>query len=670
MRADAPAQPSLAQLDIALAQPVTATGALVADTGFRPKVDGFSFRNYDGGDNLTAEALQRMFGAAVCGAGEGTTCILTPPAQQWMDRYNQAMAGGGHCYGFSTLSLLFFDQEAESSAFGAPRTAGLRLAGNQPLQQEIAYAWAFQALPAVRNAGVLGTPKAILAALIKGLNAGPANGESYTLAFVKRDGSGGHAVTPYAVEDRGNDQFAVLVYDSNFPGEERSLLIHRAANTWSYQAAANPKRASGRYDGDAASHTLFLFPTSPALGLQPCPFCAPTPGTTAAPAKGQALTQVYVDGPAQTFGQLVIADEQGRQFGYSGGWLHTELPGVKQYPLFTRDLWADALAPDYFVPADQAYALQIDGSKLEHAAAGDIVMIGRGFTLAARNIQVDPDQEPSVLYPAADGSGLRFDSTGVESPTFSLATEADGTSYALTIAGADLAAGATADLALDGQGALRVEFTGVTEPVQYDLELRRIDAAGETTFAHTDLEYLPDSVVYVDYGAWTGEGDLEVQTDANGDGTIDNTEALPDEAPVEGQTVCGPDAAPDDPACSPPADATLDPATDPSITCDADGTCVDANGDLITPDAATPDVTPEPTDAGAEPVDPNAPPADATADPNAVPADATALPTDPNAVPTDPNAVSTDANAVPTDPNAAPADTGNYPCDPDLGCPP
>ena len=91
--------------------PVTAalatTGTVVADTGFRPKVDGFSFRNYDGGSNLTGAALQRLFGPDVCAGGQDAPCLLTPAAEQWMGHYNRLMAAGGHCYGFSTLSQLF-----------------------------------------------------------------------------------------------------------------------------------------------------------------------------------------------------------------------------------------------------------------------------------------------------------------------------------------------------------------------------------------------------------------------------------------------------------------------------------------------------------------------------------------------------------------------------------
>src|SRR5579859_5354079 len=41
------------------------TGKLIADTGFRPAVDGFNFPNYNnsiGAENLTADEMRALFG--------------------------------------------------------------------------------------------------------------------------------------------------------------------------------------------------------------------------------------------------------------------------------------------------------------------------------------------------------------------------------------------------------------------------------------------------------------------------------------------------------------------------------------------------------------------------------------------------------------------------------
>ena len=203
------------------------------------------------------------------------------------------MAAGGHCYGFSTLSLLFYAGHARSSGFGAPVTPRLQLEDNQPLQQEIAYAWTFPALPGRAPRRDLRHARRNSRSLIEGLNA-PTRRQLCFFSPPRRllyaglyqgDGSGGHAVTPYAIKDRGGGMFAVLVYDSNLPGRERTLPIDREANTWSYNAAASPTAPAAAIPA-TPSRSLFLFPTGPALGPQPCPFSAPK---RASGATGEAI---------------------------------------------------------------------------------------------------------------------------------------------------------------------------------------------------------------------------------------------------------------------------------------------------------------------------------------------------------------------------------------------
>lgn len=76
--------------------PATASaGTIVADSGFRPVPNGFSFQNYgdeEGYANLDATDMQRLFGPAVCTAGKGAKCVLTPLARLWMEEENLSLA--------------------------------------------------------------------------------------------------------------------------------------------------------------------------------------------------------------------------------------------------------------------------------------------------------------------------------------------------------------------------------------------------------------------------------------------------------------------------------------------------------------------------------------------------------------------------------------------------
>src|SRR5260221_8804484 len=123
-------------------------GQPVADNGFRPGTDGFSFENYGNEaiqHNLTAAEMRRLQGDQVCATTPSDPCTLTPPAKEWMDQINAGM-DGGHCDGMATLSLMFYTRNEKIGDYGGDKTAALGLKGNDKLQREIAYWFATQYL--------------------------------------------------------------------------------------------------------------------------------------------------------------------------------------------------------------------------------------------------------------------------------------------------------------------------------------------------------------------------------------------------------------------------------------------------------------------------------------------------------------------------------------------
>jgi len=64
---------------------VPAQAEIVADLGFRPNPDGFSFPNYGAGRaNLNTVEMQKLFGRQVCLAGKGQSCVLRPGVRTLM----------------------------------------------------------------------------------------------------------------------------------------------------------------------------------------------------------------------------------------------------------------------------------------------------------------------------------------------------------------------------------------------------------------------------------------------------------------------------------------------------------------------------------------------------------------------------------------------------------
>jgi hypothetical protein len=77
----------------------SAAARIIASDGFSPARDGFSFANYGSGYvNLSASDMQALFGNGVRAfVTSSKRCVLTPPAQRYMDDANRSMSASGHC---------------------------------------------------------------------------------------------------------------------------------------------------------------------------------------------------------------------------------------------------------------------------------------------------------------------------------------------------------------------------------------------------------------------------------------------------------------------------------------------------------------------------------------------------------------------------------------------
>jgi hypothetical protein len=513
------------------AAPIDAQGQVVADLGFRPEVNGFSFENY-GNDtvatNLTPADVQRMFGDRACASLKSGQCILVPQGRQWMDEVNQAM-DGGHCEGLAALSLIFYTRKEDASKYGASVTHDLSLAGNQPLQEDIAYYWATQGTSPTQDGEIKDkTPSQILDLLIEAYTK---HTETYTLGLYMADGSGGHAITPFAVEDRGNSKFAILVYDNNYPGVTRYVEVDRNSDSWRYSGSTNPSEPADDYVGDASTFTLSITPTSPRLQQQQCPFCD-QPSSSKGGKSGLAQTapqynQLWLEGN----GNLLITDGQGRRVGYVDGQFVQEIPEIQfQRMKLGKDVWDANPEPIYFIPVGLEFTVILDGAQIKDEESADLVMIGPGYALAVEGILLDPDQQDTVTF-APDGTSLSYQTTSTESPNFAIDIETDAADYSFETQGVDLPSGGVVNLQLDAKaGRLSLNTTGNTDVGTYDLLMTRYDDAGESSFYHDGITLDPNDTVNVLYADWTGDGgELTLELDAGSDGTIDDSVVLTDE---------------------------------------------------------------------------------------------------------------------------------------------
>jgi hypothetical protein len=480
---------------------------IVADIGFRPNRNGLPFENYggvlsDGGTptNLTAHDVQQMFGDGVCTDAKLRKCDLLPEAQAWLDTTNSQMAAG-HCFGFSVLSELLWQRKLNASTLGSADTSGLNIDNNPALQRLIAYDWALQLLDSVQAKRTAGTPNQILAKLRKVLRPNPS--ETYTMAIWKPDGTGGHAVTPYAVENQGGGKFKVLIYDNNWPGETRSMSFDTTANTWIYDAAVNPSAPAELYKGDADSKTVVLFPTSPGLGTQPCPFCAKVPNKATTGAGRNNTQEISLAGAGTDRANLIVTDDAGHRLGYINGALVNEIPGARADQVISNPDWTNKLAPDFFVPADARYTITVDGTALTGSDTETVGIIGPSYDLSVDDIPMSPgDKDTLVVEP--DATRMSYTSSRAESPTLKLAVSDKHADYSFDVGGVSDQPGSTVNVSLPAEGgSLSMSIVGSALTSSVNLAMTRSTELGPQVFRHQAIGLAAGDTAELQFGNWT-----------------------------------------------------------------------------------------------------------------------------------------------------------------------
>jgi hypothetical protein len=481
----------------------TTTGPLVADDGFRPDKDGFSFPNYGGNSgatDLTPAGMAALFGPQVCASGTGSSCLLTPPAQVAMEQMNHA-ATGGHCYGFSVAALRFFKHVMEPTLFGAPTIPKLNIQGNDPLQLEIAEAFVSQMFPSVQNSELTGSPNAILNELIRSLRA---NQDLYTIGITKtlvRNHSKehvGHAITPYAVESRGGGKFAVLIYDNNHPLKERAVLFNRNTNTWSYDAAQIPNDPTWHFQGAAKSPNMVIDSLSAGLGSQQCFFCA----------DANIYQQITLEGDPSNHSHLVIIDPHGRRTGYVNGRLVTGIPGSKAITPLTTQNWRVSPEPIYQVPAGVQVTVSVDGASLTRPTVENVSLVAPGASAVVSGVHVAPVQKAQVRFgPGASSVRYRSGSVAGAAAVVKIGGEAGGADYAATVKAPLMKRGSTLKVGLNlSTKQLSVKTPAGASKTGYVLAVARLAKLGKQEFRAEGVSLTPGGRALLKFHAFRRSG--------------------------------------------------------------------------------------------------------------------------------------------------------------------
>jgi hypothetical protein len=325
------------------------------------------------------------------------------------------------------------------------------------------------------------------------------------------DGSGGHAITPYAVEDLGNGTARILVYDNNWPKDSRFIEVDTLTNSWRYLASASPDEPNSLYSGNASTKNLELVSLSSRLGQQQCDFCGEESGAAKESAAGSTKNiQIWQSGKARA----LVTDESGQRVGLlESGQLVNEIPGAEIRNLkfglvgIGSDYPPVILLPLALINASHL-AINIsstaNGSQKNQA---DTAIIAPGFALACSVPDLGQGQNQSMdLFSEGEAYNVSIGANRQLSPTISIDTDYQR----ITLSGLKIDPSGRINISMNpALGAFSMSTLGNLKPGTLELLMTTLDPASgaSSTFKSLDLMMRPDDAVSMDLTGSFGGSD-------------------------------------------------------------------------------------------------------------------------------------------------------------------
>ncbi len=514
------------------ATPVDNNSGFETQINFRPETHGYVFENW-GGDkypedgDLDTASLIRMFGAAnVCQSGsDAASCVLSASARQWRTQQLRSMQGG-HCYGMAVTSQQFYNGSVTPGEYQSGASSIRDLQPGTAVRANVTEFAISQSLrPADgssdqwvwRNTGQ--TPSSILNLIRQQLKNNP--NDPYVLGFFQQ-GKGGHAVTPYAIEDKGNGIFWLYFYDNNWPGQPRYMIFNTVRETWVYEfASLNPSQPSDPWSGDARTDSLVLRPTNAHLSSGwACPFCHNSTNVHGASVENDSVIFMLM-GEGEMM--VVNGDKHGVGFDFERQQFINDVAGAEVQE-WIGGLGVDQ-SPILILPqqlGSEPYKVHVAGKTVEQAVNAELLVAGPGFVAGLSALKINPGEDMLITI-SPDGRDVSFTASeqGTFSPDFFMALDPldSSDSYIFGVGGFELDAQKKVDVALNLNSGLLTFSDNDGETDTYAVEILRVADNGTVSYYNNnDIQLGGSSDAAMNFGAWDGSGDIE--------GTIDGETTL------------------------------------------------------------------------------------------------------------------------------------------------
>ena len=411
------------------------SGSVVADSGFRPYPNGFSFMNYgfslaanqalfgqptpltpgapeDVRVSLDSATMRATFGDQVCVpqttdpvAGQcqltQTALVVAHLADQW--------SANGHCFGLATIASALFDGLVLPTALDTGAVNSMTTL-NPNTQRMVLRAIVAQYFSAT------GTRPASMADAIAQLRNQLTPGSVPTTVLIYGV-SGGHALVPFAVLDRGAGIYDIGVYDSNIPNQMRAIHVNTVTNSWQYSGSINPAGPALLWDSSAATPSTMLFGSvASALIKQQCSFC------TTKNDKALISFSPVASQNQGIFDGIKLLDPTGKPLDPS---LHQRIPSSNPIG------GALVNGPVLMVNIGVDFAIELSGATVQSLQPFTVTVVGKGSSQSVNMNALTP-QSDSVVSLGATRSSVSVRASRLADVTVTQTTEEASTSYRFT----------------------------------------------------------------------------------------------------------------------------------------------------------------------------------------------------------------------------------------------
>ena len=502
-------------------------GKILADSKFRPNPNGFSFENWGGDDypysDLTGNEAAALFGDRVCARWEKNTCVPTPAAKLWISTINQSMKGG-HCEGLAAMSAAFHVKAEKLNTYegGAQQTYALN-PRDEALLGTISTYFSTQFIEPVSTVTADTRNWSLqkkVDYMVKLLNSGK---DYVTLGIYGADG--GHAITPYMVEEQAPGRYRIYVYDNNYPGSEKYVDIDVKKNEWTYAAAAlNPKEDASPWMGDAAAMDL----TALSLRYEPlkCPFCgaheppkAPRPAAAPKSPRGPSIgtEDISIVTPNRC-SQVRATDKKTKKQLTGGKNGKSEIPGATMVSL------RGARGCSIRLPGTSEYDLSlVDDGRPSYQPLTDLAVFALGTVYSISDILLSAGTSQNFgLKP----DSFTYQAGGSQKPTLRVAGDRAGSNGYYVVTGFTLGDGYEFGAKSDDSG--KIVFSD-NDPalLTYDIEVEEVSETGSESYEFLDVETGDDGEAVLDLDS---EDMLADEADDEADEADDEADEADDEA--------------------------------------------------------------------------------------------------------------------------------------------